>query len=461
MAQTDKFLEVGKVKTDAVDIVIKNGKIVTPYRMLDAGIAIANGKIVAIAKTPLLPRAEMVIDAKENFLLPGAIDTHAHLYDPEYVHREDFLNGTKAAAAGGVTTVIDMPLRTPALTELIKQKIHVAEKDAIVDFGFHSGMISEGNMSEIPSVARLGVRSFKVFTCAPFRVIDETLVKIMKIVFECDGVVYVHAEDDDIVSQETNRLRKQGRKDPIAYIESRPPRAELRAVNKVIKFAKHVGVRVHFAHLSTKRGIASLERAKTMGREITGETCPHYLIFMKKDIRRLGPYLKMTPPLRSKGDVVSLWRALKTGLVDTVASDHAPGTEDEKEVGWRDIWQASAGIPGVETLMPLMVSEGVNRDLISLQDLCRMLCERPAKIFRIYPRKGALLVGSDADIVIVDLKRKTTVSASKLHYKVGWTPYEGMRLKGYPILTIVRGEVVASSGEVVGRPGYGKLVSIS
>lgn len=447
--------------TTVVDTVIKNGKIVTPYQIFEAGIAIDNGKIVAIAKAPRLPKAEETIDAKGNFLLPGVIDAHSHIYDPDYTYREDFITGTTAAAAGGVTTIIDMPLRKHVLTKLIKEKIRVGEKKSLIDFSFHSGMIVKENMEEIPAVVKLGVRSFKIFTCAPFKVEDETLIQVMKTVAKYNGVLVVHAENDDIVSQRTNKLKEQGRKEPMAHIESRPAVAEHKAVNKVITFAKQVGVHIHIAHMTTRRGVELLERAKASGQKVTAETCPHYLIFTKNDIQKLGPYLKMTPPLRSKDNVLSLWHGLKLGIMDIVATDHAPGTRKEKEAGWRDIWEAPGGIPGVETLLPLMISEGVNKGLISFQDLCRMLCERPGKIFQLYPRKGVLQLGSDADIVIIDPKKETVISADMLHYKVGWTPYEGMKLKGYPTLTMVRGEVVASHGEIIGHPGYGAFIPMS
>ena len=447
--------------TTVVDTVIKNGKIVTPYQIFEAGIAIDNGKIVAIAKAPRLPKAEETIDAKGNFLLPGVIDAHSHIYDPDYTYREDFITGTTAAAAGGVTTIIDMPLRKPVLTKLIKEKIRVGEKKSLIDFSFHSGMIVKENMEEIPAVVKLGVRSFKVFTCAPFKVEDETLIQVMKTVAKYNGVLVVHAENDDIVSQRTNKLKEQGRKEPMAHIESRPAVAEHKAVNKVITFAKQVGVHIHIAHMTTRRGVELLERAKASGQKVTAETCPHYLIFTKNDMQKLGSYLKMTPPLRSKDNVLSLWHGLKLGIVDIVATDHAPGTREEKEAGWRDIWEALGGIPGVETLLSLMISEGVNKGLISFRDLCRMLCERPGKIFQLYPRKGVLQLGSDADIVIIDPKKETVISADMLHYKVGWTPYEGMKLKGYPTLTMVRGEVVASHGEIIGHPGYGAFIPMS
>lgn len=446
------------MKTSMVDTAIKNGRIVTPSSVYDAGIAIKNGKIVAIAKSSSLPKADKTINAKGKFLLPGVIDTHAHIYDPDYAYREDFISGTTAAAAGGITTIIDMPLRKPVLTKLIKEKIKIAEKDSLIDFSFHSGMILEDNMNEIPEVVKLGVKSFKVFTCAPFKVKDEILVQIMKSVHHYNGIVYVHAEMDYIVSQLTSKFKEEGRKGSMAYIASRPPKAEYKAINKVLMLAERVGVHTHIAHLTTKRGVEFLEKAKARGQKVTAETCPHYLLFTKKDIHELGPYLKVTPPLRSKSDVLSLWHGLKLGLVDTVATDHAPGTREEKEVGWKNIWETWAGIPGVETLLPIMISEGVNKDLISLQDLCRILCEKPAKIFHLYPRKGTLLLGSDADIVMIDLKRETVINADNLHYKVGWTPFEGMNLKGYPILTMVRGEVVASLGAIIGHKGHGKFI---
>ena len=447
--------------TTVVDTVIKNGKIITPYQIFEAGIAIDNGKIVAIAKALRLPKAEENIDAKGNLLLPGVIDAHPHIYDPDYTYREDFITGTTAAAAGGVTTIIDMPLRKPVLTKLIKEKIRVGEKNSLIDFSFHSGMIVKENMDEIPAVVKLGVRSFKVFTCAPFKVEDETLIQVMKTVSKYNGVLVVHAENDDIVSQRTNKLKEQGRKDPMAHIESRPATAEHKAINKAITLARRLGVHVHIDHMTTRLGVEMLERAKASGQKVTAETCPHYLIFTKNDIRKLGPYLKMTPPLRSRDDALRLWRGLKLGLVDIVATDHAPGTSEEKEAGWRDIWEAPGGIPGVETLLPLIISEGVNKGLISFQDLCRMLCERPGKIFHLYPKKGALQLGSDADIVIIDPRKETVIRADMLHYKVGWTPYEGMKLKGYPTLTMVRGEVVASHGEIIGHPGDGTFVPMS
>jgi len=201
--------------------------------------------------------------------------------------------------------------------------------------------------------------------------------------------------------------------------------------------------------------------AKRRGISVTAETCPQYLVFTRRDIERLGPYLKMTPPLRTRDDVISLWKGLADGTIDMVVTDHAPGTREEKEVGWKDIWKAWGGIPGVETLLPIMLSEGVNKGRITPMKLVEVMCQRPAEVFGLYPRKGTLKEGSDGDLVIVDMKKEVTIRAGILHYKVGWTPYEGMKVVGYPEVTIIRGKVVAESGEILTKPGYGRFVAMT
>jgi dihydroorotase-like cyclic amidohydrolase len=210
--------------------------------------------------------------------------------------------------------------------------------------------------------------------------------------------------------------------------------------------------------MTTTVGTVLVRDAKERGISITAETCPQYLVFIRDDAEKQGPYLKMTPPLRTRDDVISLWRGLEDGTIDMVVTDHAPGTREEKEVGWKDIWKAWGGIPGVETLLPIMLSEGVNKGRITPMRLVEAMCQRPAEVFGLYPRKGALKEGSDGDLVIVDMKREVTIRAENLHYKVGWTPYEGMKVVGYPEVTVLRGEVVAEDGAILGRPGYGKFV---
>jgi dihydroorotase-like cyclic amidohydrolase len=211
------------------------------------------------------------------------------------------------------------------------------------------------------------------------------------------------------------------------------------------------------AHITTREGVKLVTQAKAKRADISAEVCPHHLIFTKDDMRKLGPYLRFNPPPRSKQDIAALWPALARGALDIVASDHAPGTRKEKEIGWKNIWDAQIGIPEIETMLPLMFSEGVMKKRISLKRLVDAMCTSPAKIFGLYPRKGAIQIGSDADLVLIDPKKQTTIKGKKLHYKVGWTPYEGRKIRGTPTLVISRGTVIAENGEVIAKAGRGKF----
>jgi dihydroorotase (multifunctional complex type) len=247
----------------------------------------------------------------------------------------------------------------------------------------------------------------------------------------------------------------------MAHAEWKPNLAEERAVEKVIQFARGLGARVHISHLSTREGVNAIKKAKRRGVKITTETCPHYLTFTRKDMKKQGPYLKMNPSLKGPKDVEALWRGLRDGTVDIVTSEHAPGTRAEKELGWEDIWKAWGGVPAIETMLPVLLSEGVNKHRLSLEALQRTCCENPARIFGLYPRKGVIRQGSDADLVIIDLKLKRRVKAENLHQKVDWTPYEGWVLKGWPILTMRRGQVAFRDQELLGKPGSAEFLPMS
>lgn len=442
-----------------VSLVIKKGKIVTPKRIVKADLAIKDGKIIAIAKSQHLPKADKEIDVRGKYIFPGGVDAHAHIYDPKYVYREDFKTGTMAAGAGGITTIIEMVLESPVDNpDRIRKKIAVGERETLVDFSLHAGMMNDENVKWVQDIVRLGVASFKAFMCAPYRVDEKTLSLIMKEVATHRGILSVHAEDEKTISELTKKLKREGRRDPLAHNESRPNVAEERAVSLAIALASLTGVHLHIVHLSTREGVRLIRDAKHKGINVTVETCPHYLTFTKRDVEKHGPYLKVTPPIKSRDDLDALWNGLKTGTIDIVTSEHAPGTRDEKEIGWEDIWKAWGGLPSIETMFPVLVSEGVDKGRLTLENLCSILCEKPAKIFGLYPSKGAIMVGSDADLAVIDLKRKRKVRSGELHYKCGWTPYEGMTLTGWPTMTIVRGEVVAEEGEITGKCGFGKFV---
>jgi dihydroorotase (multifunctional complex type) len=317
------------------------------------------------------------------------------------------------------------------------------------------------NLLNIPSIADIGVRSFKTFTCKPYYVDDHTLMSLMRETTSNRSILDVHAEDEEIADRNQQRLMSEGRMDPLAHLEWKPNIAEEKAVRKVIDFASETKSRVHISHLSTAQAVSIVQKAKTHGIRVTVETCPHYLTLTRKDMKKLGPYVKMNPSLKGPKDAGALWKGLRSGAVDIVTSEHAPGERSEKEIGWRDIWKAWGGVPTIETMLPLLLSEGVNKERISLVDLQRVCCTSPAKIFGLYPRKGCITPGADADLVIVDSKLRRRVRAETLHYKVGWTPYEGRTLKGWPVLTMLRGAVLCQDGVVMKEPGNAQFLPMS
>lgn len=426
-----------------MDLVIKNAKLLLDCCIVEgAGVAVSKGKIALIALDPNLPEASSVVDADGSLLMPGAIDVHAHVYDPDYTYREDFSTGSRAAAAGGVTTFIDMPLVRKTLSSLAEEKIKEGERKSIVDFSIHAGMITGINeLEEVKNLADIGIRSFKVFTCPPFMASYELIYKLSEEASKVNGVVVVHAEDNDVL--EDARKKIGDRRDIFAHCDSRPVEAEVKAVKKIIDGARG---RIHIAHVSS--GSAAAEKGKRKG--ITAETCIQYLVFSREHIEKMGPYLKMTPPLRSKEEVAKLWSHLD--YIDVIATDHAPGTKEEKEVGWSDIWRAWGGIPGLETLLPLTFYEGVVRRRMSIFRMIRLLCRNPSRIFGL-KRKGSIAPGMDADLVILDQRKEMKISSDKMHYKVGWTPYEGMVVKGWPRATFVRGVMVYNDGSILNNNG--------
>jgi dihydroorotase (multifunctional complex type) len=275
------------------------------------------------------------------------------------------------------------------------------------------------------------------------------------------SILNVHAEDEEIANRNLEKLTTAGRKDSLAHLEWKPNLAEENAVKKAVDFARGIGARLHISHMSTAEGTGIVRKAKRRRVNVTTETCPHYLTFTRNDMKKQGPLLKMNPSLKGTRDVQALWKGLRDGTIDIVTSEHAPGSREEKEVGWTDIWKAWGGVPAIETMLPVLLSEGVNKGHLNLAALQRVCCENPAKIFGIYPRKGAIRKGADADLVIVDLRMKRKVRSEHLHYKVGWTPYEGRTLMGWPTLTVRRGEIIFQDEQLVGKPGKAQFLPMS
>jgi allantoinase len=442
-------------------LLIKNGTLILEDKTTRADVLIEDGQITKIAKN-VATTADEIIDAQERFVLPGVVDAHVHIGDANFTQREDFTTGTQAAAAGGVSTIVDMVLKTPVDTpEAVKEKIDRGTREGMVDFSLHAGMMNSSNIANVEALTQLGIYSFKAFMCAPYLIDKGTLEALMKQTAQFRAITNVHAEDEELSQKLTAELKRARRVDPIAHNESRPNGVEEKAINDAIDIARATRSKLHISHMSTREGVHLIASAKRTKVNVTAETCPHYLSLTRADVLKLGPYLKMNPPLRTEADVLALWRGLANGTVDMITSEHAPGQADEKEVGWENIWDAWGGIPSIETMLPIVLSEGVNKGRVTIGKAVKALAENPAKRFGLYPKKGHIAVGADGDFVIVDLSMKKKVRANDLHYKVGWTPYEGWSLQGWPTLTIVRGQVVAKEGQILAKEGSAQFVPMS
>jgi dihydroorotase len=430
--------------SDLVDLVINGGTIVSPDSEYRASIAIKDGVIHAIGAPEAMPKARQTLDATGLHILPGAIDVHVHFRDPGYPQKEDFASGTAAAAFGGVTTVFDMPNTLPTInnSESLAAKHRIAGAKAYVDYGLYA-VLGEDSIEHVPALVEGGIIGFKLYMGNTFGRIPSpstgTMLEAFEVVAPTGKRISLHAETNSIMERRESRLRAAGRTEPIAHLASRPAVVAVEAVARAAILAEWTGARIHVLHISSAAELRPLAEAKARGVEITGETCPHYLLLSETDYEKFGGIVRVNPPVREAPNRQPLWNALMDGTIDIIATDHAPHTPEEKTRN--DIWTVDCGFPGVETQMPLMLTE-VNRGRATLQDYVRWSAEAPAKVWGLYPRKGALTVGSDADIAIVDLKRTWTIDDAKIQSRSKISPWHGRQATALPIHTIVRGRFV-------------------
>jgi len=394
-------------------------------------------------------------------VFPGVIDEHVHFREPGFEHKEDFRTGSMAAAAGGVTTVLDMPNTEPPTVDEhgFRVKLEAASRKSIVDFGFYAGVVP-GKVEALRRLAELGVVGVKVYMSETTGIKEPVdgldLIRTMELAASLGLRVGVHAEEGRLIAALRELMRAGGRNDPLAHMEARPVAAEVIAVAKALLTAKITGCRLHFFHLSSGEALSVIRALRPLGIDVTVETCPHYLLLDGREaLERLGNVAKVNPPIRSKSDSEALWDALRKGEIDAIGSDHAPHLPEEK--GSEDVWSAPSGFPGVETMLPLMLTE-VHRGRLTFTDLSRLLSEGPARIWGLYPRKGAIAIGSDGDLTIVDPNAESVIRSERLHSRSKITPFEGFRVRGMPVYTVVRGEVVMEKGEVREDARKGKLV---
>ncbi|MFH1364196.1 MAG: dihydroorotase family protein [Candidatus Aenigmatarchaeota archaeon] len=441
-----------------VDVVLINAKIFTQGRIIEAGIAIDEGKIVKIARDTNLPPASTKMNLNGQIILPGLIDSHVHLRDQQLSYKEDFFTGTAAAAAGGVTLVIDMPNNRPVTMDSfsLKERMKIAKKQVLVNVAFNSAFPKK--LEEIAEVVKAGAVGFKVYLSNGIGGIDvdddESLFAAFREAAENGVPVAVHAEDRKIIDERRKEMETAGQNDTEAYMAVHSPEAEAQSIQHIIRLVKKSGVHVHFCHISSALGLNAVLVAKKAGLPVTCEVTPHNLFLSSEQYKFSGNFALTVPPLRTQDDVSALWSALKRGFIDVISSDHAPHALDEKKVV--SVWKAKPGIPGLETTLSLLLTR-VNEDRLSFAELVRLTAEEPAKIFNISGR-GFLEKGNWADLVVVDMKREYTIDSSAFFSKAKYSPFDGMHVKGKPVKTFVNGKLVMDEGKIVAESGSGQIV---
>jgi len=439
-------------------MVLLNAKVYAHGRLVEAGLAIDEGRIYKIAKETNLPSASKKLDLKGNITLPGLIDSHVHLRDQQLAYKEDFFTGTAAAAAGGITLTIDMPNNKPVTmdSESLRERMGLAEKRVVVNVAFYSAFPKD--LEKVPSIVGEGAVAFKLYLSEKIGGLniddDEMLLHAFDKVAKIRVPVAVHAEDRETLENTRRKMEETGRKDVEAYVKTHSPEAEKKAIKRVTQLAKKSGVHIHFCHISSAEGLNAVLKAKKLGLPITCEVTPHHLLLSSEHLKRHKTLALADPPLRTKRDVEALWNALKQGSIDAIASDHAPHTIKEKKV--ESVWDAKPGVPGLETMLPLLLTQ-INDGRLTISDLVRLTSEKPAQIFNLRGR-GSLDDGNQADIVVVDINRGYKIDSSRFYSKAKYSPFDGWKVKGKPIKTFVNGQLVMDEGEIVAKPGTGKIV---
>ena len=449
---------------------IKNGTIVTDSQVFRADLLIEDGKIRLIGENLDTNNAE-VIDAAGKYVFPGGVDVHTHmdLQAGKYRAVDDFYDGTVAAACGGTTTIVDHMACGPkgcSLWHQVEEYHRIADGKAVIDYGFH-GVIQHVNdtvlkeMGEI--AAQEGITSFKVYTTYDFMIKDDGLYQVLKQAKEDGIVIAVHCENDGVINHLRHEYIENGCTEPKYHPLSRPAGCEAEAIDRMIHLAAMAGdAPLYIVHLSSKEGLLEVIKArKAHQANLAVETCTQYLTLtddMYQDPRE-GLKAIMSPPLRRKEDNEALWAALRDDLLDTVATDHCPfNYQVEKQAGANDFTACPNGAPGVEERFRVMYSEGVAKRRISLTQFVKYLCTNPARMYGLYPQKGTLLPGSDADIVIFDPQKSRILTHDDMHSAVDYTCYEGMKVQGDIDLVMQRGNVIVKDNQFLGKRGDGRYL---
>jgi dihydropyrimidinase len=454
------------------DLLVRNGQVVTTQGVVRVDVGVRGESIAALLDPGEAAEARRVVEARDRVVAPGGIDAHVH-FDLELMGKakHTFESGTIAAAFGGTTTVIDFALdfsgQPGSLVERIKRRRAQAEGKAVIDFAFHCG-VNDGSDRTLDDVERLvadGVPSFKLFTVyrdMNLYVNDATLHSVLERLAGCGGMAAVHTENADLVEYYTRRLLAAGKRTPVDYPASRPSVAEAECIRRVIYLAGAAKAPVYIVHIAAREALAAVKTARAAGQPVYGETCPHYMVLTEAMYQRPDGYnYIMSPPLRSAADNMALWEGLAGGWLSTVSSDDNSIDVEDKRAGLESFDRASPGCVDVETRLPIVFSEGVAKERLSIERMVEVTATNPARIFGLYPKKGVIAVGSDADLVLIDPRARLPVSVETLHMQVQYSPYAGWEFAGLPTTTISKGQVIVDGGQFLGRPGAGSFLKRS
>lgn len=451
-----------------METVIRGGLIISSEDSHEADIRIRQEKIVEIGKNLVVSEDVRVVDAKGCYVFPGFIDTHTHfdLDAGTFRTADDFETGTIAAIAGGTTTILDFTTQEKgeSLIEALDNWHKMAEGKCSCDYGFHMSVTdwNEEIKKQIPIMAKEGVTSYKLYMAYDnLRVSDGEIYDILKEVAKVQGIIGVHCENGELINKMTAELKEKGALGPFAHPKSRPPAIEAEAIYRLLTIAKMAGTPVNIVHVSSKAGFLVVKAARARGQKVYVESCPQYFILDESKYELPGfegaKYV-LSPPLRRQEDIDCLWQALQEGQIDTIGTDHCSFRfQGQKERGIHDFSKIPNGIPGVGQRPMLLFSYGVNTKRITKEQMCRVLSENPARLFGMYPQKGTIQVGSDADLVIWNPQKETVISADNQMEHVDYTPYEGIRIKGMPETVFLRGIPVYNEGRIV-KPKQGKYL---
>lgn len=448
----------------SMDLVIKNGTIVTATDSYKADIAVKDGKIVMISKDVEV-ESRQEVDAQGKLVLPGAIDAHVHLELPVSgtVSADSYEAGTRAAACGGTTMVIDFATQEKGmrLIETVRERLKYIEPQACVDYSFHVAItdLTPEVLEEFKASVEFGVPSFKLYMVYKDMMVDDGVIaEALERSKETGALIAVHAENPYIIERRTRKLLSEGKTSAWYHYVSRPEFVEVDAVRRMVYLAKTLNAPLYIVHVASSEGLDEVTKARDEGFEIYAETCPHYLNFTNEVYKREdGRNFVCSPPIKGEESRKALWEGIKRGDISTIATDHCPFQSYEKDWGKEDFTKIPNGCMGLENMYPYMLSEA-NKGHISFNKAVEVCCTNVAKIYGCAPQKGTIAVGSDADIVIYDPNKKFIISKDNMHSDVDYTIWEGLEMTGYPVMTFSRGRLVYEDGEFKGIPGWGRFV---